>query len=184
MTPNLRPAAVAVLLLATLAACGEDEPRAADPTPSTPTADTPCLVTADQLKEITGTSQEIREVEVPGGGLGTQLFCETALDEREVAMTWSLQEPFIDPPPSHEEQRTFVEEDEMVVEEADLGEGQSGWVGAGRVFDHSEARVVTLLGDLMLHVEVNADDDGTVSSSQIKDEALALARAVVAARGK
>ncbi len=182
MTPTLRAAAAAAVLLAALTACSTDEGSGAAKQTGPEATQTSCLVTSDELGEITGVKQEIQEVDVPDG-LGATVTCETVVDERGVSLTWGLNEPFIDPPPTFGEQRALVEEEDMVVEETELGSGLAGWVGAGRVFDHLEARVVTLLGDRILNVEANADDEAPVSVSQIKDEALALARAVVAAKG-
>ncbi|WP_457205332.1 hypothetical protein, partial [Nocardioides sp. P5_C9_2] len=104
MSRTVLSAAVLALVLVA-GGCG-DEAASPPPAPSGAEPGTTCLVTAEQLAEITGTPQEVREVDVPGGGLGTELACDTAEDEREVSMEWSLQKPFIDPPPTFEEQRT------------------------------------------------------------------------------
>lgn len=178
----LSTAALALVLLA--GGCGDEEP----PQPSAGSGaepESPCLVTSEQLTEITGTTQEVREVDVPGGGLGTELACDTVADERDVSMEWSLREPSIDPPPTHEEQRTFVEDRGNEVAEADLSDGRSGWVGFGTSGGHAGANVVTVLDDLLLQVSVTAyDADSGVGVAQVKDEALALAEAVVAARSE
>lgn len=180
--PMLR-AIAALALLVPLAACG-DEPSSSRPRSGSSTAPAevaPCLVDEDTLAELTGTGQSIEEVDVPDE-LGADLNCETSVDDRDVQMKWSLSDPFIDPPPTHEEQRDDVEEAGMAAAEADLGSGLVGWVAAGFVFDHEEARVIATLQEQVLHVEVNAADDAAVSRSQIRDEALALARAIVAVK--
>ncbi|KRF35019.1 hypothetical protein ASG94_12870 [Nocardioides sp. Soil805] len=173
----LSTAALALVLLA--GGCGDEEPSP-EPNGSAGEPEPACLVTAEQLAEITGTPQEVREVDVPGGGLGTELACETVLDEREVSMRWSLREPGIDPPPTLEEQRTYVEDPGNEVETVDLGAGQSGWVGFGTSAGLTGANVVTLLDDLMFQTSVTAYDDTGVSVEKVRDEALALAEAVVA----
>ena len=176
-------AVVAVLVLLGATACAADDEPEVSPAPTTPPAASPCLVSADELTDLTGTPQEVREVELPDGGLGTELFCETVLDERDVSMEWKLREPGVDPPPSLEEQRTLIDDPGMTPEEVDLGGGFSGWAASGRPIGLAEAQVVALLDDLMLHVTVTAhDDDSGLGPADVEDEALGLARAVVAAR--
>lgn len=184
MTLPHRLSAVALVLMAALAGCGDDTVTDTDPDKagqSAPADAGPCLVTAEQLEEITGTAQTIQEVDVPDD-LGANQTCGTQLDERDVSMKWSLSEPFIDPPPTHEEQRVQVEDPGLTVEEADLGDGQDGWIGAGQYAGLPRARIYTILDGLALSVEVTATDkDAGLQKDEIADEALQLARAVVVA---
>ena len=185
MTLPHRLSAVSLVLIATLAGCGDDD-VVTDQYPdksgqSAPADAGPCLITAEQLEEITGVPQTIQEIDVPDG-LGAEQACGTLLDERDVSMRWSLSEPFIDPPPTHEEQRVQVEDPGLKVEEADLGDGQDGWIGAGQYSGLPRARVYTILDGLELSVEVTATDrDAGLQKDDIADQALQLARAVVVA---
>ena len=184
--PTLRASATAIVLLASLTACVGDEEPWTSPSPS-PSArpdpvDGPCLVTREQLNEITGTEQTI--VEVPSEGLA-EFICATTLDDRYVVMQWFLEEPSAGRPQTHQEQRIELDDLGLTVEEASLGKGQTSWVGMGKPIAYPYAQVNAQVNDQSLEVMITAYDEGSpLTVVQIREESLALARAVVAATSK
>ncbi len=186
--------ACALLSLALLAGCGDDEPASPDPTspssssgtPAGPTApetgpaeagDGPCSqVTDAALTEATGTAQEV----LSPVSEGAFVECRTAFDARGMTVQWDIVEatsPFSD-----------IGEQEQLpglgLREVRIG-GQPAWLLQGTVVDTESVRIVMLLDDRKLSVDANdaADPSATVARPQLRAAAEAVAEAYVAVSG-
>jgi hypothetical protein len=187
-----RTAALALAVSATLglAACSDDTARekAGDPAAGSSTgsgaAAAPCLVTADRLGEILGTGQTVQEVDVPPLGEESEgdLTCETALDENDQQVTWTLSsaDMTVGGPLTRRELRAFVEGPDTQVSEVEVGADEPAWLGTSSQLGMSYATTATLQGEQWLKVEVTGDDD-TVAVDDASDAAVQVTRALVEA---
>ena len=78
-----------------LSGCGAEDDAPARPAPeSASEAASPCLVTAEQLTEITGVEQTLSETSAPpldpDDDPVEEVSCDTTLDEREVKISWQV----------------------------------------------------------------------------------------------
>ena len=176
----LLPAALLVGALL-LSACGgtpsgaPTPSSAPTPTPTsrrTPDVAPPCLVSAEQLAEITGTSQEVETSPVPG----VELYCETTPDARGIEMFWYLEDPAPRRLPTARQQGRSVRDRGLDVSRLDLGATRPGWLGLGPG-DVPNAQVLTVLDGAELHISVLGGD---ADPADLGEEATALARALVA----
>lgn len=172
----------------TLAACSDDDGAGTDPGSGTTTGSTPdagpCLVTAEQLGEILGTEQTVDEVDVPPLDEESQddLTCETAVDDNDQKVTWSLSSTAmtVGGDLTHDELRPFVEGTGTEVSEVEVGADEPAWLGTSSDLGLSFATTATLQGERWLKVEVNGDDD-SVDVEQAGDAAVQVTRALVEA---
>lgn len=183
-----KAAALALSLTAalTLAACSDDtatDPGSSATTGSTPEAG-PCLVTAEQLGEILGAEQTVEEVDVPPVDEESEddLTCETAVDDNDQKVTWSLSSAAmtVGGDLTHEELRSFVEGTGTEVSEVEVGADEPAWLGTSSDLGLSFATTATLQGERWLKVEVNGDDD-SVGVEQAGDAAVQVTKALVEA---
>ncbi|WP_126688283.1 hypothetical protein [Nocardioides ferulae] len=172
-----------VSLAIVLALTGCQESSGDEPGPE-PTAEAagPCLVTAEQLTEITGVAQELLEPDVSE----VRTHCQTMLDERDVSIEWGLHQPALDPPPTQAELRSYLVEDDSTVAEIDLGAGVRGWAARGTPVGLPIGQVVAVLDDRVLQVEVTGTAMGgeDVPVDEVGHDAEEIAKTVVAAYGR
>lgn len=185
MIRSLRRTAVSLALLAALAACGDPDDETTEspePTPTQTAADTPsaagpCLVTEQELQDISGTAQTLEEV--PSDGLA-ELICQTAADERGVVMLWSVEKGGDQ---TAEGQRDELDGLDLQVSPADLGDGQTGWIGVGKPVGYPHAQLKTLLADQqVLEVTLTTyDTDSALTGRDLGEETLELSSSLVSA---
>lgn len=180
-------AALAVTSALGLAGCSDDSapaPDGPDATAASPASAGPCLVTAAQLGDILGTEQTVEEVDVPpvDGESEGDLTCETAVDENDQKVTWTLADASmtVGGALTHRELRSFVEGTGTEVSEVEVGADEPAWLGTSSDLGRSWATTATSQGERWLKVEVSGDDD-TVAVGDASDAAVQVTRALVEA---
>lgn len=170
----------ATLAAAVLTGCqtSGDQKRPADDAPPS-AASPPCLLTAQQLTDITGTEQEIREPDE----YDTRFECQNLLDGRGALIRWGLRETSLNPPPTLQELRGRAEQNGSVVEEVTLGKGIVGWLARGTPVGLPEGSVIALFDGRLLDVTVRGTGLGgeDVPVDEVAENALAVAQAFVSA---
>ncbi len=184
---TLHRAVNGIALICLLASCGDSsppppeasaaEPSTAEPSTTEPRTDniSPCLVTSDDLAELTGTAQTVTPSDVPG----VDLYCDTVADSRGVEMEWFLKKSPRGKTPSHQKQRSFMERTGMTVSEVDLGSNTLGWLGTGPA-DLPMAQILTVVDGLRLYVNVIDVETDDAKPDDLAADATNVARAFVA----
>ncbi len=174
-----------MITAALLTGCGTQDDTPARPAPP---AAAPCLITAEQLAEITGVEQSLSAADAPpldpDDDAVEEVSCDTALDEREVKISWQVggADLTVGGPITHDELRVFVEQGDAEVEEAEVGAAEPAWVGTRRELSRVWATAAAVEGDARLVVEVVGDDE-TTDVPQARAEVVAVTEALVEAVG-
>lgn len=176
-----------------LSGCGAEDDDPARPSPESASESpsesaSPCLVTAEQLTEITGVEQTLSETGAPpldpDDDPVEEVSCDTTLDEREVKISWQVggADLTVGGPITHDELRIYVEQGDAEVTEAEVGAAEPAWVGTRSELGFAWATAAAVAGDSRLVVEVVGDDE-TTDVSQARAEVVAVTEALVEAVG-
>jgi hypothetical protein len=175
-------------LLCGCSAQGDDPARPVPESAPESASAPPCLITAEQVAEITGVEQSLSEVDAPpldpGDDAVEEVSCDTALDEREVKISWQVGGADLTAggPITHDELRIFVEQGDAKVTEAEVGAAEPAWVGTRSELSLVWATAAAVAEDSRLVVEVVGDDE-TTDVGQARTEVLAVTEALVEAVG-
>lgn len=184
----MRPYLPAVLLAAVLlggCAGDTDAPDPSDTASGSPDgADAPCLVTAEQLTEITGVEQTLSESDAPpvdpDADPEDELLCRTTVDERDTTIEWQLSSSDLAAGGTltHNQLRDYVARGDAEVTEVDLDAGTPAWVGQREEAGAALTVVAASLDDRWLSVELSGNDEA-VDRAGARDEAVAVTSALV-----
>lgn len=177
---------VALLAAVLLGGCGNADDPSDPATSSSPTADAPCLVTPEQLTEITGVEQSLSESDAPpvdpDADPDDELLCRTLVDERDTTIEWQLSGADLAAGGAltHADLRDYVARGDAEVTEVGLDAGSPAWVGQREEAGAALTVVAVSLDDLWLNVELSGDDE-SVDRAGASDEAVAVTTALVEA---
>lgn len=156
---------------------GVAKPATPSPEATTGQATGPCLLTADQLTEITGVAQELgepRQVE-------DTVVCETALGERAAGYFWDIEAR--SSTPELEELRDEVQIPGGRVQRTSLDDGTEAWLVQGGARPQPAVEVLVGVDETVLRVYAStmpATDD-PYPRDRLTEETVAIASALVSA---